>query len=455
MTPMDRRSLLKLLGLSSLGMSALGSNAVSRVARAAPPTIPRRILFFYTQQGTLRNLWAPTGTGSDYTLGELHQASLDPYKSSLLFLNGLAMASDAADKTQAANSHYAGTTHALTGIDRKSGTLPSGPSIDQYIAREINKAAPLTKVPSLELAARDVSFGEWAVSFNDAGAPVPFEVDPGAAYDRVFGGFVAPDDAAAKARAAQDDLVLKWASGEFDAMSPRLAGVDRKKLEAHGDALRDLQARITLTSNGCAKPTREGQSNFPGDWWAPESYLSISDMHMRLATASLACDLTRVVTLALPEIPGELVGYTEGDHGTTGLHDLVHKTAENGPLKDDAAAVLPMKKYHQLHSKQFASLLGMLQGIPESDGTTLLDHTLVLWCGQLGSGSHDLSELPWILAGGGGGFVKSGRHVVYPKVNDKARAHNDLFVSLANYMGIETSTFGNAAVCTGPLDQLT
>lgn len=452
---LNRRSWLKLMGASSLGLGALSSSRLSRLARAAEPVIPRRIVFFYTQQGTLRDVWAPQGTGSNYTLGELHQNALEPYKSSLLFLNGLAMSSAEVDPLSPANAHYAGTTHALTGGNRKTATLPGGPSIDQFITQQINKDAPLTKVPSLELAARDVN-GEWAVSFNQTGAPIPFEVDPGAAYDRVFGGFVAPDDAAGKARAAQDELVLQWASGEFDAMSPRLSGADRVKLQAHADALRDLQARRKLTtSNGCVKPTREGQEDVPGDWRAPESYLKISEMHLRLATAALACDLTRVVTVALPELPAELIGYTSGAHGTTDVHDLVHKTAENGVLKDIVDAVLPIKKYHQLHSQQFATLLGLLEAIPESDGQSLLDHTLVLWCGQLGSGSHDLTQLPWILAGSGGGFVKSGRHVVYPSVNNKPRAHNDLFVSLANYMGVDVQTFGNAKVCTGPLDQLT
>jgi hypothetical protein len=30
-------------------------------------------------------------------------------------------------------------------------------------------------------------------------------------------------------------------------------------------------------------------------------------------------------------------------------------------------------------------------------------------------------------------------------------AHSDLLVSLANYMGLDITTFGNAAVCKGPL----
>jgi len=452
LTTLNRRRLLQVLGAGAA--TGLWREALPD-ARAAEPEIPRRLVFFYTQQGTLRDLWAPTGTETDFALGELHKDSLEAHQQKLLFLDGLDMRSNDVDPTQPANAHYGGTTHSLTGVNRKSGTLPSRYSIDQFIASEINKGTPLTKVPSLELAVRDVSFGEWALSFGETGAPMPFETDPGAAYDRVFGGFVPPDDGAAQARAAQDEAVLGWAAGEFDAMTPKLGKEDRSKLAAHAAALRDLQARLNLAPTvACSPPTREGEDSYAGDWGDSSAYPVIADMHMRLAAASLACDLTRVVTIALPELPSELVGYTPGALGASDLHDLVHKTAENGQLKDDADAVLPIKRYHQLHSKQFATLLALLDGVPESDGGSLLDHTLVLWCGQLGSGSHDLGQLPWILAGGGGGFVTPGRHVKYARPNNQGPSHNDLFVSLANYMGLPITSFGNAEVSKGPLTRL-
>ncbi len=199
-----------------------------------------------------------------------------------------------------------------------------------------------------------------------------------------------------------------------------------------------------MSAASCSKPDATGfQDSY--------KYVPNADANAHLAVAALACDLTRVVTLALPELPGGEVGYTSGAFGTTDLHDLVHKTAENGALKDNVDAVAPIKRYHQYHAKQFAELLGMLDAIPESDGKSLLDHTVVVWCGQLGSGSHDLSQLPWILAGSGGGYFETGRHLQLPRTGGHGPAHNDLFVSLAQYMGLNITKFGNASVCTGPL----
>jgi len=443
----SRRHVLRAAGAGALGSLVGGSSLPS--ARAQSQTPPRRLLLFYTQQGTLRDRWAPSGGETDFSLGELHAADLQTFRSELLFLQGLDMRSNDVDPTGPANAHYAGTTHALTGIDRKSPTLPSGPSIDQFIAQQINKDRPLTKLPSLELACQDVSFGEWAVSFGNNGAAIPFEVDPGKAYDRVFAGFTAPnpDDSAAKAKAAQDELVLKWAAGEYDAAAKKFAAADRQKLAAHAAMVRDLQARLTVLP----KPTQS--CSVPGRLTA-NGYQARFEAHARLAVAALACDLTRVVTIALPELPSEMVGYSSGLQGTLDLHDLVHKTAENGQLRSNAEAVAPIKRYHQAHAKQFAFLLKLMQEIPEGEGKTLLDHSAVLWCGQLGSGSHDLHLLPWILAGKGGGAFRTGRLVRFSRPNDRGPAHNNLFVSLANYMGVNVTSFGNAEVCTGPLSEL-
>jgi hypothetical protein len=210
----NRRSVLGLLAAGAAGSALAGR--LSTPAVAAEGDIPKRLIFFYTQQGTLRNLWAPTGNETSFQLGQLH-GPLEAYKNDLLFLHGLDMRSNDVDPTGPANAHYAGTTHALTGIARQSDTLPSGPSIDQFIASQLNQAVPLTAFPSLELAAADVSFGEWAVSFTGSGQPVAFATDPSESYDRLFGNFMAPDDSAARDRQAQDELVLRYAAGEFDA----------------------------------------------------------------------------------------------------------------------------------------------------------------------------------------------------------------------------------------------
>jgi len=43
---------------------------------------------------------------------------------------------------------------------------------------------------------------------------------------------------------------------------------------------------------------------------------------------------------------------------------------------------------------------GTLAAIPETDGSTALDHTLIVWGNELGRGDHSLSNVPIVLFGG-------------------------------------------------------
>ena len=93
-----------------------------------------------------------------------------------------------------------------------------------------------------------------------------------------------------------------------------------------------------------------------------------------------------------------------------------------------------------------AFILDQLASLPESDGQTLLDHTLVFVYSHIGEGSHDLSRLPWMVIGDAHGYLKMGQYIRCPifdpgsgqittddkgsrKWNVRGRAHNDLFVT--------------------------
>lgn len=153
----------------------------------------------------------------------------------------------------------------------------------------------------------------------------------------------------------------------------------------------------------------------------------------------------------------DLIGYTPGVLGTSDSHDLVHKTCgDTSPLHNDPAAVKMLTAMHTTHHEIFAKLLLHLDAIPEgAPGETLLDHCVVVYCGQIGDGTHDITWLPWMLAGGAGGALRTGRYVKLPRSGNRGVPHNNLYVSLANLMGVPITSFGNAATCTGPLGALT
>ena len=61
------------------------------------------------------------------------------------------------------------------------------------------------------------------------------------------------------------------------------------------------------------------------------------------------------------------------------------------------------------YATKFAKLVGMLDGIKNGDGSTLLDSTAAVWFNEMSDGNaHNLNNLPIIQAGGCGGYFKTG-----------------------------------------------
>jgi hypothetical protein len=424
-----------------------------------------RILFVYGM-GSIRSFYPPVGVGgaapteTAWALGPLHQP-LVGMESKLVVTDGLDMAVDGVSQPTAANSHINGGTEALTGAKRINDSLSGGVSIDQFIAQRLNSPAPVTKLPSLELSSSCTADGEGGPHYIASGQQIRASRDPKAAYQRVFGGFSAPAQSAAEAAAAkalvdQKKSALDAATKEFAALSTRLSMDDRIKLDAHASAIRDLEARLALRGGAasCAPPDAVYQGNLAKFTNAGKSPLADYDLDARLITAAFSCDLTRVATIHMPTHYDleSTIGYTGGMFGTSDSHDLTHRTGDSATdLWSNAGAMAMIKKVHTNQSQLFRQTLDLLNGIPESDGGTLLDHTVVLWCSQIAEANHDLQQLPWILAGGGGVPYKTGRYLKLPRTNNKGPSHNDLFVSLANAVGVPLSSFGEASVCKGPL----
>jgi Protein of unknown function (DUF1552) len=490
MTFVSRRNMLQLLGLASasVGVSSLWRPSS---ARADATAIPKRIVFFYTEQGTrrLRNNdgslvtdWTPTvvnapaaqsltkpwSTG-DFTLGPTHQA-LIPYQKKLTFLDGLDMISANLDPTSASNAHINGETHALIGANRQTDTVAGGQSIDQFIAQGLTG----TLLPSLELSVTSDSWpyestggAENQPTYSGPGMPIPTEGNPVTVFNRMYPNGV-DASAAAQAQAqlqnTQQRSVLEFAAGNFTSLASSSGKLDADRLSAHAAAIRDLESRLGLggaMSSTCTPPASDLLDAVKVAKNGTASYTAHTDVFLQLTQVALACNLAPVVTLCLPQAPDDLFGYQAGMLGTTDFHDMVHQTSGDmsAPLGADPQATKVVQAYHSYNASIFARLLALLDSTPDQGGTTLLDNTVVVWCGQIAGGDHSLDNLPYILAGGLGGSINPGRYVRFPRAPNKTLwpqystgpAHNDLFVALANMMGVAATTFGNPDACKGAL----
>jgi len=190
----SRRTLMKTLGMT--GAATFLPWLRPRSAEAAG--IPTRLLLFWAGSGVPRHTYtfqsagggAPTET--DFVFPTV-RSPLNDIKSKLIVFENVDMVSATVDPTSPSNAHYAGETHSLAAANRANGDTAGGPSIDQYIAKAINAAGPVTKVPSLSLAAQnDGNVSGTKVCTAASNQVVSLEPNAAATYKRLFTNFTAP-----------------------------------------------------------------------------------------------------------------------------------------------------------------------------------------------------------------------------------------------------------------------
>ena len=106
------------------------------------------------------------------------------------------------------------------------------------------------------------------------------------------------------------------------------------------------------------------------------------------------------------------------------------------------------RKSTSCHMQQFAYILSRMKAIKESDGTTLLDNSLVTYGAGLGDGAtHQYFDLPMIVAGRGQGQVKQGRFIRCKS----GTLNSNLWLSVAKLMGLEIEQYADS---TGVISDL-
>jgi hypothetical protein len=265
-------------------------------------------------------------------------------------------------------------------------------------------------------------------------------------FDALFGaaagGDVAGDPALARLR-AQRKSIFDASLDQLASMRAQLGVEDRIKLEAHANAIRSIEERLagavpaTTGAAACAAPELGTVLDLNDDNNMP----ALGQLQMDMAAAALACDQTRILTIQW--------SYAESEHlyPFLGLnrnhHDISHQWDDPG-----------MDMYSQIqtwYAEQLAYFLGKLDSYQEGDAT-LLDNTVVLWGTEIGeSTQHALTQMPYMLAGGAGGRLNTGRLIDF----GQGRTNNDMLLSIAHAMGSEDTTFGDPDFSTGPLTGLT
>jgi hypothetical protein len=411
-------------------------------AHAAPGAPPRRFIIMWTPNGTVPDNWGATGTETNFKLSSI-LAPLTPHREDLLVLDGI----DALSAYEGpGDAHQRATGQCLTGTELQEGNFigaegrssgwANGISVDQAIAAHVGQQ---TRFRSLELgvfvAGANVNS---RISYTGPAQPLPPENRPRAAFERLFAN-ASESDAGRAQRIAQRKSVLDAVAARYQGVMPRLGTEDRQKLDRHLTSVREIERRLdSVSSMSCeapASPRDVGTSRLAD---IPEA----GRLQMDLLVSALTCDLTRVSTLMW------MNSATDKTYPWLDIHDAHHDLAHRGD--NDLDAKDKLTRIYRWYAEQFAYLIAKLKSVPEGNGT-LLDNTFVVWISEHSKGNvHDRHTLPYVAAGRAGGAVRTGRWVRY----GGDVPHNNLWVSCLNMFGVNATTFGNPAYCTGPLSGL-
>lgn len=446
---MHRRQMLRgalgsMLALPLLDLAVRDVKAA--LPGVAPDGYPLRFVVFFNPNGCWPATWFPAGTETDFALAQ-SMASLEPFKDKLVILDGVDMPAVDAGPGE---DHQQGMGGVLTGRPLQAGGFVGGDgslagwgdgiSIDQRIAQHIGATTPLASVEAgIRASAYTGSEVRSRIVYSGAAQPLPPEDNPSGIWGRMFGDFSADPTEMAVLRAKRVS-VLDTVAGQFDAIRQQAGLDDRTRLDQHAALVRDLELRLQnepVLGEHCMVPGAPAAVN-PDD--AGSMHL-VSQAHIDLIAMAFACDITRVASLQYSNGANHhtfpFVGSNSDGHGLSHAAD------------EDAVSWAEWTVRQTWYCEQFAYLLGKLAAIPEGD-VTMLDHTVVLWVNELSKGnSHSHQRMPFVLAGSGGGYFRTGRYVTHVNA-----PHNDLLVSLQNAFGIEEQTFGAPEYCTGPLANL-
>jgi hypothetical protein len=418
----NRRAFLR-AGSVAIGLPFLeGLQERSAWAAGSPPTFA---FFMVAACGVVGKKFFPNATGS-LTMAGLTAASdkavsaLAPYADNLLFLSGINFPLGGATNC----GHAQGLCQSLTGVTPSGGgqTCASGGiSVDMVLAPKVNanKADPLT----LYAGNRKNGYIAERISFKAGGAGQVRSADdnPYTLYSKLMGltGTGAPPppagmmDELATSRKSVNDFVLDELNSLMG-MSV-LSSDDKKRLQQHFDIIRNVENTMTGMA-GTAAGCTIGDVNVTklstlksGLAFSMNGMIEdVAKLHMELVALAFACNYNRVATMQWGDGTDHTV-YDVASNKTLGnwnFHYISHRVQDDGKVGSNTTAENAHAEIDALRMKTLA------HGIDEFKQRGLLDKSFMMWTNHIADGpSHSMSNVPVIIAGNGGGYLKQGQYL--------------------------------------------
>jgi hypothetical protein len=444
----SRRRMLKGMG-ACIALPFLDAMALPGVGSMSFTSSPVRSAFLFMPNGVHPEHWTPEKMGADFDLTR-QLLPLEKFKKDILVLGEL-MNKNSIFK--GADGHYAKSASLLTCMPIKQtigdNISSGGVSIDQVIASNIGQE---TLFPSLEYGLDRITTGVdinvgftrlygSSISWQSPSQPLSKEIDPRLAFDRLFRSFVPG------AKLKEDpwkQSILDVVMDDAKTLKNNLGRSDQDKVSEYLESIRSVEKRISNSANKekfAANITPDIRRELVRVNQNIEEYVEVyggvditEKTRLMLDIMALAfwSDASRVSSFMFGNsVSNRNFTFLDGVHGNH--HSISHHMDKNDLLEEYI-------RITAWHVEQYTYFLEKLKSIKEGD-KTLLDNSMVLFSSDLRDGNrHSPRNLPIVLAGKGGGKIKTGQNISFEKETPLA----NLYLTMLHALNIEHDRFGDS-----------
>jgi hypothetical protein len=406
--PLNRRTFLRSSGVA-IALPFLDAMLPAHAAqKKIDAARPQRMVLVGRPLGLYTPYFFPEKAGRDYEPSRYLKV-LQEHREQFTVFSGMSH--------RYASGHFA-EVGLLTGVrteNIRANDIRNSISLDQEVAAHIGAQ---TRFASLVIGGGDVA---W----NRRGVRIPSQSRATQVFKQLFVSGSPEEEAREMRRIRDGQSILDDVRGQIRSINNRLGDADRLRLDLYLSSVREAEQRLQQDElwGKTPKPVLDPLPTII-DFSGPQ-LLERSRQWYDIVRLALQTDSTRVISLWLgsqerPEIDGVTIAH----------HDASHHGQE--PTKLDQLALI-----EEGELSVFSEFLTKLRESSEGD-LNLLDRTSVFYASNLGnSSSHDNTNLPILLAGGG---YKHQGHIAYDRKENTLLSN--LFVRMIQQIGIEAETFG-------------
>ncbi len=421
MNTLTRRSFLRAAG-ATLALPLLESLLPRGLlaAAAASGAGPRRMVCICTTLGINAEYIFPKKTGRGYELTP-YLEPLRELRENFTLFSGVA-------HPDVDGGHSSEVTFLSAAPHPKSPAFKNSISLDQFL---LEKQPATTRFANLNLTTSNL---QESLSVSRTGVMLPADYKPSVVFRRLFVNGTPAEITEQTHRLAAGRSIMDLMGEEARRLQRRVSAHDGERLDEYFTSVREVEQRLHKSQQWATQPKPKVAVTPPVDIPSIADFAGQTRLMFDLMQLALENDSTRVITFriqgqqAVPPVPGVKEGW----------HNLSHHGKD--PEK--------LAQLHLIELEQMRLLAGFLTKLraTQENGASLLDRTSVLYGSNLGNASsHDTTNLPVILAGGG---FSHGQYLAYDAKDNKPLCN--LYVALLRQHGIDASKFASSKATTLP-----